>query len=159
MSTATAQVDEHFPAETPPPDKDKMHVAVRCLVITPEATVLDEPAAFVALPLYDGELGVSPGRAPLIGRLGFGELRIRGASATRRYFIDGGFVQVRDDIVTVVTARASASDQIDAEAARAELEAAKAHRATTDAEMAEKQKALSRARAQLRIASRGGPAS
>ena len=50
---------------------------LRCVVVTPERAVLDEPADFVALPMYDGELGVLPGRAPLIGRLGCGELRIR----------------------------------------------------------------------------------
>ena len=47
-----------------------------CIVVTPERTVVDHPAQFVVLPLYDGELGVAPGRAPLIGRLGYGELRI-----------------------------------------------------------------------------------
>ena len=49
------------------------------MVVTPERALLDEPADFVALPMYDGELGVLPGRAPLIGRLGYGELRIRAA--------------------------------------------------------------------------------
>ena len=48
---------------------------LQCVVVTPERAVLDEPADFVVLPLYDGELGVLPGRAPLIGRLGYGELR------------------------------------------------------------------------------------
>jgi F-type H+-transporting ATPase subunit epsilon len=41
---------------------------LQCVVVTPERAVLDEPADFVALPMYDGELGVLPGRAPLIGR-------------------------------------------------------------------------------------------
>ena len=39
---------------------------------------LETTAEFVALPLYDGEIGILPGRAPLIGRLGYGELRTRG---------------------------------------------------------------------------------
>ena len=51
--------------------------ALQCVVVTPEATVIDTPAEFVALPLYDGEVGIAPGRSPLIGRLGYGELRIR----------------------------------------------------------------------------------
>ncbi len=41
---------------------------LQCIVVTPEATVLDEMVDFVALPLYDGEIGIAPGRAPLIGR-------------------------------------------------------------------------------------------
>ena len=46
------------------------------IVVTPEATVLDEQVDFVALPLYDGEIGIAPGRSPMIGRLGYGELRL-----------------------------------------------------------------------------------
>ena len=51
--------------------------ALQCVVVTPEATVIDTPAEFDALPLYDGEAGIAPGRSPLIFRLGYGELRIR----------------------------------------------------------------------------------
>ena len=53
---------------------DSSSRTVQCVVVTPERAVLDEAVDFVALPMYDGELGVLPGRAPLIGRLGFGEL-------------------------------------------------------------------------------------
>ena len=50
---------------------------LQCVVVTPERTLFDELVDFVALPLFDGELGVLPGRSPLIGRLGYGELRTR----------------------------------------------------------------------------------
>lgn len=152
MTTMTADIDENFPAELPPAGKEKTHFSLRCTVVTPEATVLDEPAAFVALPLYDGELGVAPGRSPLIGRLGYGELRIKGANDVRRYFVDGGFAQVRDDVVTVLTSRSIAAERIDVESARAELAAAKARRAASDAELADREKAEARARALLRVA-------
>src|SRR3954466_15450559 len=75
---------------------------LHCVVVTPEKTLFDEVVEFVALPLYDGELGVLPRRAPLIGRLGYGELRPRLGGTSRHYFVDGGFVQVRDDVVTVL---------------------------------------------------------
>src|SRR5437899_3200821 len=86
---------------------------LECVVVTPERTLFDELVEFVALPLYDGELGILPGRAPLIGRLGYGELRTRNGGEIRRYFVDGGFVQVRDDVVTVLTNRAIPADKID----------------------------------------------
>jgi F-type H+-transporting ATPase subunit epsilon len=124
---------------------------LQCVVVTPERTLFDERVEFVALPLYDGELGVLPGRAPLIGRLGYGELRTRVHGATKRYFVDGGFAQVRDDIVTVLTNRAVAAGQIDTSAAAKELEIAQARRATTDYELAEKTRAVARARAQIHI--------
>src|SRR5712691_2292848 len=94
------------------------HRTLRCVVVTPERAVLDEVADFVAVPLYDGELGALPGRLPLIGRLGYGELRYRRGTAEHRYYVDGGFVQVRADVVTVLTARAIPAAAIKPEAAR-----------------------------------------
>src|SRR3954471_18747393 len=79
---------------------------LRCVIVTPEATVLDTAAEFVALPLFDGEAGIAPGRAPLIGRLGYGELRVRHSGATKHYYVDGGFVQVANNLVSVLTNRA-----------------------------------------------------
>src|SRR5437764_2023966 len=105
---------------------------LQCVVVTPERAVLDEAADFVALPMYDGELGVLPGRAPLIGRLGYGELRIRRGAETRRYFVDGGFAQVRDNVVTVLTARAIKTEDINPTAAAQALEVAKAPATTAE---------------------------
>src|SRR5437763_9764107 len=125
--------------------------SVQCVVVTPERAVLDEPVDFVALPMYDGELGVLPGRAPLIGRLGYGELRLRHGPTTRRFFVDGGFAQVRSNVVTVLTPRAIRSEDIDVQIATQTLEA----RATTmrSPELQEAaRKNLERARAQLRVA-------
>src|SRR5438128_10243663 len=96
---------------------------LQCVVVTPERAVLDEPVDFVALPMYDGELGVLPGRAPLIGRLGAGELRIRRGDSTRRFFVDGGFAQVRSNVVTVLTARAVKGEDINPQAVEQTLEA------------------------------------
>src|SRR4051794_22094180 len=95
----------------------RMSDHLQCVVVTPERTILDESVEFVALPLYDGEIGIAPGRAPLIGRLGFGEMRTNVDHTIHRYFVDGGFVQVRDDVVTVLTGRAQPAEQIDSAAA------------------------------------------
>jgi F-type H+-transporting ATPase subunit epsilon len=66
--------------------------------------------------MVDGELGVLHSRAPLIGRLGFGELRLQTGNSTQRYYVDGGFAQVRENVVTVLTSKAIRADQIDPEA-------------------------------------------
>jgi F-type H+-transporting ATPase subunit epsilon len=132
---------------------------LRCVVVTPERGVLDEPADFVALPLYDGELGVLPGRAPLIGRLGYGELRVRRGPVTKRLFVDGGFGQVRANVVTVLTQRALFAEEIDTAAAARTLESSSSVGATAQVRAAD-QKAKQRARAQLRVAhSSRGPSS
>jgi F-type H+-transporting ATPase subunit epsilon len=127
---------------------------LRCIVVTPEQTVLDDRASFVALPLHDGEIGIARGHSPLIGRLGFGEMRVRQGDVTKDFYVDGGFVQVADNVVSVLTNRAIDSASVDLEAAE-ELYAAAGNRtAAGDDQIALKERALLQARAQLRIARR-----
>src|ERR1700730_9255624 len=107
---------------------------LQCVVVTPERAVLGEPADYVALPMYDGSLGVLPGRAPLIGRLGYGELRIRRGEETQRFFVDGGFAQVGAHVLAVVTPRAGRGDQIHVQAATGTLETARVAAVTPEAQ-------------------------
>jgi F-type H+-transporting ATPase subunit epsilon len=129
---------------------------LKCVVVTPERAVLDEPAEFVALPMYDGELGVLPGRAPLIGRLGVGELRLLQHGSARRFFVDGGFVQVRADTVSVLTNKAIPAGEIDAAVANQQLAAAQASVAKTPDEQQNRERAEQRARAMIRVAEKVG---
>lgn len=152
---ATAEIRDN-PAGRKAPAGKPGEGRVQCLVVTPEKVLLDDIVDFVALPVYDGELGVLHGRAPLIARLGYGELRIEGGGTTRRYFVDGGFAQVRDDVVTVLTGRALPADKIDPESAREQLTETRNRVATTDAEQQEKMRQLDRARAMIRLAGRRG---
>lgn len=125
---------------------------LQCTVVTPERTVVDEAADFVAVPMFDGELGVAPGRAPMIGRLGFGELRTVQGGQTHRYYVDGGFVQVRANAVTVLTARASKAEDINLTKVEEQAAAAKAN-AKSQPKAAEE--ASARAAAQKRVAAKG----
>lgn len=129
---------------------------VQCVMVTPERTLFDQVVDFVALPLVDGELGVLPGRSPLIGRLGYGELRMREGGTVRRYFVDSGFAQVRDDVVTILTNRAIPAAEIDAAAAEKDLQQAQARVAAEPYEQEEKNRAVARARALVRVAASAG---
>jgi F-type H+-transporting ATPase subunit epsilon len=146
MSTAHDEIGEEKRTSKPGGKK------LQCVVVTPEKTLFDEWVDFVALPLYDGEVGVLPGRTPLIGRLGFGELRTKIGDVARRYFVDGGFVQVRDDVVTVLTNRAIPAQQLDATAAVRELETLGSQRVTTESEYTDHEKAIARVRGLIRVA-------
>ena len=124
--------------------------SLHCVVVTPEKAVLDEVCDFVALPMFDGELGVLPGRVPMIGRLGFGELRAIQGNKSQRYYIDGGFVQINANTSTVLTRKALLAEEIKIPALENSL---KAHKATaTDEAINTLLKAQERARAQLRVA-------
>ncbi len=127
---------------------------LRCIVVTPEETVLEGEASFVALPLYDGEIGIARNHSPMIGRLGFGEMRIRAGADTTRYYLDGGFVQVADNLVSVLTNRAIPSEAVDGDDAQQQLSEALGRTAAGDDQLAVRDRSLSQARAQLRIARR-----
>lgn len=124
--------------------------ALKCVVVTPEKAILDEPADFIVVPMYDGELGIAMNRLPLIGRLGFGELRIKQGQKVRHLYVDGGFVQVRDNVVTVLTSKAVAVRDINTAAAKEVLKTPKIE--TTPEGQQALQKSQQRARTQLRLA-------
>ncbi len=127
---------------------------LRCVIVTPEETVLDTTADFVAVPLYDGEVGIGLHHSAMMGRLGYGELRIRSGEETTRYYVDGGFVQVADNVVSVLTNRAIASEDVDAEVAEEQLRSALGRKIAGDEQLAIRDRTLAQSRAQLRIARR-----
>ena len=125
---------------------------MQCIVVTPEQTALSQEADFVALPLYDGEIGIAPNHSPLNGRLGYGEMRVRSGGSESRWYLDGGFVQVADNVVSVLTNRAVPANKVDGDAAELALASAAALPATTAEQRQTKERAIAQARAQLRIA-------
>jgi F-type H+-transporting ATPase subunit epsilon len=131
-----------------------MAESLLCVVVTPEQTALEQKAEFVALPLYDGEIGIAPNHSPLIGRLGYGEMRIRTGNTTASYYVDGGFVQVEGNVVSVLTNRAVHARSLDTAPAERQLAAAIQRPANTPELMELRDKAIAQARAQVRAARR-----
>jgi F-type H+-transporting ATPase subunit epsilon len=125
---------------------------LNCIVVTPEETALEQKAESIVLPLYDGEIGILPGHSPLIGRLGFGEMRIRSDGKESRYYVDGGFVQVAGDVVSVLTSRAIPTDQVDGKTAHDQLTAALRRPIHTPELLQIRDRLLDQARAQIRVA-------
>jgi F-type H+-transporting ATPase subunit epsilon len=87
--------------------------ACECTVSSPVGVVFRGEIASVVVPAVDGELCILPRHAPLLASLGFGELRVKRARSEgagspsgglERYFVDGGFVQVLKNHVTVLAA-------------------------------------------------------
>ena len=122
---------------------------LQLVVVTPETTIVDEPVSSLRFPLFDGQAGVLPGRAPLVGRLGSGELKLTATSGERSYFVDGGFVQINGETVTLLTSRCMPSSDIDADAAQTELDDALSRPAANDAEIDARFRDQDRARSML----------
>jgi F-type H+-transporting ATPase subunit epsilon len=125
-----------------------------CTVVTPEQTALETKADFVTLPLFDGEIGIAGNHSPLIGRLGYGEMRIKTGGQTQVYYVDGGFVQVADNVVAVLTNRAVPAARLDPAAAENSLKVALSKPANTPELMEIRDRQIAQARAQIRTARR-----
>jgi F-type H+-transporting ATPase subunit epsilon len=82
-----------------------LHVSV----ISPEASLYEGDATSVVAPAFDGEVGILTGHAPMMTLLGKGDLRVEGAGGAKRFAIEGGFLQVVNNQVRVVTEKGSVS--------------------------------------------------
>ena len=72
-------------------------------VISPESSMFDGEADAVVAPAFDGQVGILPNHAPFMTLLGEGTLTVRRAGTASRFSIRGGFMQVVDNRVRVVT--------------------------------------------------------
>ena len=87
-------------------------------VVTPERRVLSEDVDMVVVPGLGGELGILPGHTPLISQLQTGVLSNTQGGRISQLHISGGFLEVRDDHVSVLAEIAERPEEIDAAAAR-----------------------------------------
>jgi len=78
-------------------------------VISPEAVLFEGTTESLVAPAFDGEVGILTGHAPMMTLLGKGTLRVGSGGAERRFAVEGGFLQVVDNQVRVVTDRATAA--------------------------------------------------
>ena len=91
-------------------------------VVTPERRVLSEPVDMVTVPGLGGELGILPGHTPLISQLQTGVLTYVQSGKNFQLHVSGGFVEVRDDLVSVLADVAERPEEIDAARARVSRE-------------------------------------
>jgi F-type H+-transporting ATPase subunit epsilon len=93
-------------------------------VATPERLFVDEQVSEAELPGRDGYMGILPGHAPLLSALAPGILTYGSGGNRQAIVIDGGFVEVFDDHVRVLADSAERAEQVDANRARQDLDAA-----------------------------------
>lgn len=100
-------------------------------IVTPERKVVETEAESVTLPTASGEAGILPQHAPLVSALKPGVLAYANRGAIERVAVGGGFVEVSNDRVSVLTDSAETADEIDPAATRALLESAQRELAET----------------------------
>lgn len=125
----------------------------RLLLVTPETTLLDQPIHSLRCTLFDGQIGILPGRMPMVGRLGYGELSFESTDGSEsRYFVDGGFLQVQGSVISVLTEQALPVSKLNAAEAEKLLEEALNRTAAGEEQSNAREKDQTRARAMLALA-------
>jgi F-type H+-transporting ATPase subunit epsilon len=79
-------------------------------------------------------------------------MRIREGGQTSRFYVDGGFVEVSDNIVSVLTSRAIPADKLDAAVAAEQLTTARGRPSNTPELMEIRDRLVAQSRSQLRLA-------
>ena len=128
-------------------------MALELSIVTPAGPVLDSSAEWVVVPGAEGEFGVLEGHESFLAPVQPGVVRHDGGSG--RVAVSSGFAEVSAGRVTILVRSAVCSDQVDRDAAQAELEHARealryATQETSDVELERLRDALATAQAQLR---------
>jgi F-type H+-transporting ATPase subunit epsilon len=87
-------------------------------IVTPEKIVYTNEVEMVVAPTLDGEIGVLPLHAPLVGALKPGEVRVKIGDLVEWFAVSGGYIQVHEDKVIILADDAEAASQIDVERAK-----------------------------------------
>jgi F-type H+-transporting ATPase subunit epsilon len=135
-----------------------MAETLRLRVVTPERLLLDEEVDEVTAPGTEGEFGVLPNHITFLSSLQPGRLSYKQGSQVRFLAVSGGFAEVKDNVVTILTDNAEFAEEIDVERARAALHAAEESLRTlavTDPIFIEVQAACQRAQVRIEVARLG----
>lgn len=135
-----------------------MAETLRLRVVTPERLLLDEEVDEVTAPGTVGEFGVLPNHITFLSSLQPGRLSYKQGGQVRFLAVSGGFAEVKDNVMTILTDSAEFADEIDVERARAALRATEESLRTlavTDPIFVEVQAAHQRAQVRIEVATLG----
>ncbi len=122
-------------------------------VVTPMGSKVDTSVTQVTVPGELGDMGILPGHRALLSSLGIGVLTYTSDGQVSYLAVNGGYVEVDDKGVIVVTETAERPDEIDLERAKAALSKSQQEASSLDTEAQSEQERISAAirRAQNRI--------
>ena len=132
-------------------------------IVTAQRRIFDDEADMVIAPGSEGQLGILPRHAPLLTTLALGELRVRSGGADEGIFVAGGFLEVNNNVVTILADDAERASDIDEEGAtearrraQALVERGEGDAASQAAAAAELERAIGRLRVAELHRQRGG---
>jgi F-type H+-transporting ATPase subunit epsilon len=91
-----------------------MAMTVHVDIVSAEREIFSGQAEMVFAPAVLGEVGIAPGHAPLLTRLGPGEVRLKLAdNSEQAFYISGGLLEVQPRTVTVLSDTAERAEDLD----------------------------------------------
>ncbi len=132
---------------------DTIHVDI----VSAEHEIFSGEAEMVFAPAEMGEVGIAPGHAPLVTKMGPGEVRVKDAEGNESaFYVSGGMLEVQPKLVTVLSDTAQRAEDLDEAAIlKAKEEAENAFHEKTDAiDYAKARAALAETAAQLQTIQR-----
>jgi len=128
-------------------------------IITPDRIAIDTPVDSVQFPAADGLMGVLPKHAHMVAALDTGALTYKVGGREEVLFVSGGFAEVRDNTVRLVTQAGEPATEIDEQRAREAEKRARerleeARQGKKDVDLLRAEAALRRALLRLRVSKR-----
>lgn len=123
-------------------------------VVTPEKLVIDEMVDQVNISTTEGEIGILPQHANLMAKVIPGHLQIKKGGKTDSLAVGEGFLQIKDNVLTIMADLAVDEVEIDekaAEEAKKRAQQALSEKILSDEEYAETLAVLEKSLAQLKV--------
>ena len=86
---------------------------IKVNIVTPDGPVYDSEVSMVIAVTATGEMGVLPGHIPTVAPLGIGAVRLKKENSTELVAVNGGFLEIRPEKVTILAQSAERATDID----------------------------------------------
>jgi F-type H+-transporting ATPase subunit epsilon len=126
----------------------------KVVIVTPDHTAFEGESISATIPGLDGYLGIWANHAPLVAAVapGLVELKTDDLGSARFFSVGTGFVEVSDNVVTLLTDTCEAGEEIDAKRAEEALARARQRLVAMSADLDRERARLAASRAKARIA-------
>jgi F-type H+-transporting ATPase subunit epsilon len=104
-------------------------------IVSAEHQIYSGAAEMVFAPAELGEVGIAPGHAPLITKMGPGEVRVKDTEGNETaFYVSGGILEIQPKVVTILSDTAQRAEDLDEAAVlKAKEEAEQAFHEKSDA--------------------------
>ena len=125
---------------------------MKLIIVTPKRKVLEVETTEVIVPGALGYMGFLEGHQSLVSSLGIGVVEYRSERTVERLIVVRGYVEVRDNVVTVLADNIELPTEIDVSAIRGQLEEAEKRLSTGEGDQEHASRSLELARARQELA-------